>query len=49
MVTEDDRERAYEKGYLHGANAGYGKGRRDGYTTRVMRRHGVKATRKGGK
>jgi flagellar biosynthesis/type III secretory pathway protein FliH len=31
MVTEDDRERAYEKGYLHGANSGYGKGRRDGY------------------
>jgi len=30
MACEDDLERAYEKGYIQGANAAYGKGRRDG-------------------
>lgn len=31
MISEDDCERAYEKGYIQGANAGYGKGGRDGF------------------
>jgi flagellar biosynthesis/type III secretory pathway protein FliH len=31
MVFEEDCERAYEKGYIQGANAAYGKGSRDGY------------------
>jgi flagellar biosynthesis/type III secretory pathway protein FliH len=31
MASKDDCERAYEKGYITGANAGYGKGNRDGY------------------
>ena len=30
MVSEDDCERAYEKGYIQGANGAYGKGCRDG-------------------
>jgi len=31
MASKDECERAYEKGYITGANAGYGKGNRDGY------------------
>jgi flagellar biosynthesis/type III secretory pathway protein FliH len=30
VVSEDVCERAYEKGYIQGANAAYGKGYRDG-------------------
>ena len=31
MVREEENERAYEKGYIQGANAAYGRGQRDGF------------------
>ena len=33
MVSEDKYERAYEKGFIQGANSAYGRGQRDGFKT----------------